>query len=297
MPTKTARLVTVLSAIFVSRLAAGADLDQQIMERQAEIAAAQAQLAPLLVPIIVSDADLRIWLSARIISVVTSAYNQQQDHTLHYQATSEQGRLKNSTGGALGCGWYVDVHNGNAAQADMTVNNITANWSSSGSEAMALNFIFGASAQIDGHVNGPAGPCSILHPWPTCDCPIGGGLGSSVGTSANKSGSFGGVISFTSSPTSWLLYTLAITTPSSIPLTIDVSLQHIGTIGIPTSIAVPNGVVTAGSAASVFSGSGAVKVGTPPILNKSYDVAVTPTSSVPDATGYAAKAKADVVFH
>jgi hypothetical protein len=289
-------LIAVM-AILATTSALADSLDDQIKAKEAEIASANAELTPLLGAVVIADADLRVWLAARIFNVIADAYNKQPNHGFHYQATSEQGQLQNSNGGALGCGWYVEVQDGNRAQADMTINNMAAKWSPSGSEAMSVDFAFQASAQIHGHVKGPAGPCSIWKPWPTCDCPIGGGFGSSVGTSANKSGNFAGAINFTSTPTSWLSYAIEITSPSSIPLTIEVSLQYIGTIGIPVSIGVPNGVMTSGSAASVFAGSGTLKAGQPPILNKRYDFTVTPTTSIPDATGYAAKATAGIVFH
>src|ERR1019366_9332624 len=69
--------------------------------------------------------------------------------------------------------------------------NLNATWNPDATVNAGLDFKFAFNAQVHAHVKGPAGPCSIWHPWPTCDCPIGGGFGTSVGTSGDKGGTIG----------------------------------------------------------------------------------------------------------
>jgi hypothetical protein len=280
------------SAIFADSLA------DQIKRKQQEIVEIHKTLDPLLKPVLVTDANLRVWLSSNVTASILKAYNQAtpDKRHFHYDATGETGQLKNSNGGALGCGWYVTIEGGNSAHADLDTSNLNATWNPNATVNAGLDFKFAFNAQVHAHVKGPAGPCSIWHPWPTCDCPIGGGFGTSVGTSGDKGGTIGALATLKSTPSEWLAYDVALVSPSSISITLVASLGQFGDVGIPASFSLPTGVLATGSAPSVLGGQGEVKVGNPPIIDKLYTITVTPSNSIANETGIAVKAAARVQF-
>jgi len=143
-------------------------------------------------------------------------------------------------------------------------------------------------------VNGPPGPCSIWNPWPSCNCQIGGGVGTSVGISGNQGGTLSGSVAPRSDPTNWLVYDVGLTGPSSLPITISAGLGGIGTVGIPTTINIPNGVLSTGTIPSVFGGTGSVTI--PNIATKQYTFAVQPKPITFDSTGYAATANVQITW-
>ena len=146
----------------------------------------------------------------------------------------------------------MTIEGGNSAHADLDLSNLTAAVTPTGVINTTVGYYFSFNAQIHGHVKGPPGPCSIWDPWPTCNCPIGGGSGTSVGTSGNKGGTVTGSVQPRTDSTNWLLYDVSLTGPSSIPITIQVGLQGIGNIGIPVTVNLPLGVIKTGTAPSFY---------------------------------------------
>jgi hypothetical protein len=59
-----------------------------------------------------------------------------------------------------------------------------------------------------------------------------------------------------SDQSSWLISDVAITSPNRIPLTVEVGLGPLGTVGIPIRFDVPHQPLFSGNSPSVFSQSG-----------------------------------------
>lgn len=278
------------------RLAAQDNIDDQIKAKQDAINALEQKLAPKIQPLLVENADVRLWVSSGVPGLVANFFDSLsggQRH-LHYDAASEAGQLKNSNGGALGCGWFLTLEGGNSAHADVDLRNLTATVNGTGAVDLSLGFHFSFSAQIHGHVKGPPGPCSLWNPWPSCNCPIGGGAGTSVGTSGEQGGTVTASIVPHSDPNGWLAYDLSLNGPANIPITVSASLQGIGSVGIPMSVNLPLGVISTGSMPSVFSGTGTINV--PNVLARQYSFTLQPKPLTVDKTGYAVTADVQIAW-
>lgn len=288
----------VVSILFVSVLSVWPqdNIDEQIKAKQDAIQALEQKLAPKVAPLLVPNADLRLWISKSMTSVLTSYFNSlpaTQRH-VHYDATSEGGQLQNSNGGALGCGWYVSLEGGNSAHADLDLLNLVAGMNPNGSLDTSLGFHFSFTAQLHGHVKGPPGPCSLWHPWPTCDCPIGGGAGTSVGIDGQQGGTITGSLNPRSDANNWLIYDVSLTGPSSIPITISAGLQGIGNVGIPMNVNLPTGIISTGNVPNLFGGTGSITV--PNVISKQYTFTIQPKPIAFDDTGYSATASAKIAW-
>jgi hypothetical protein len=291
------RALILVSFLFASAVCAHSqtDIDDQIATEQAAITALQTELAPKVQPLLIPNTGVRLWVSKTVLPLVANFFNSLSAAQRHaqYDATSTSGQLVNSNGGGLGCGWYAAL-DGNNAHADVQLQNLAATMNSNGTVDISVGFQFSFTAKIDGHVNGPAGPCSLWNPWPSCNCQIGGGAGTSVGTSGQQGGTLSGSIAPRSDPTSWLVYDVSLTAPSSIPITISVGLGGIGAVGIPITITLPNGILSTGSVPSVFGGMGSLNI--PNILAKQYTFAVQPNPVTFDNTGYSATANVQIAW-
>jgi hypothetical protein len=272
------------------QVALGQSLDDQIKAKQKQIAALQSQLDPKVTPLLV-DSNLRFFVSNTVLDLIWTEYDQQPNKTFHYHETLQEGQLVNSNGGLLGCGYYAELQ---GATGDVSVPQISSSYQSNGTIALQTSFNAEVQGQVLAHVKGPPGPCSILHPLPTCDCQLGGGFGTSAHLDAQKGSPLGAIVTFTANSGSWLNYDVGSLTPSGLDVTISISLQYIGSIGIPTHFDLPQSSVLHGSAPNVFQGNGTVAVGPPVNFSKSYNVTVTPSAVVADAKGYAAKAAATI---
>ena len=164
----------------------------------------------------VTNCELRLWISEPFIAT-TLAHLLSNRSVTAIQTGAVPPFLDG--GDALGCGWNVNVGGFSAALALETVN---ASWAHIGDRAelvLSPNFSFGAKAQVSGRVNGPPGPCSLFR-W-SCDCPIGGGIGASVGVSASMRDVLPLIVSF--QPSSHQLL-VVVRQPAAKKLTVNASI-------------------------------------------------------------------------
>jgi len=126
------------------------------------------------------DCQIRLWVSQDFLSGTLSELLNNQSMQYRY-AGLYNGPNLDSGGGALGCGWYAEV---TGLSAGLQLSTISPQWLDNPIRlALTPAFHFSASAQVAGHVKGPAGPCSLFR-W-SCDCPLGGGFGTSVGVNTD----------------------------------------------------------------------------------------------------------------
>jgi len=274
-------------------LTLGQSLDDQIKAKEKQIADLQGQLDPKVAPLLF-DSNLRLFVSKTVLSLIGDQFNGQANKTFHYQETLQEGQLFNSNGGGLGCGYYAELHD---ASGDATVPQVSSAYQQNGTISLQTSFDATVQGQVLAHLKGPPGPCSILHPWPTCDCPLGGGIGTSAKLGAQKGAPLSATVTFSGDSNSWFNYDVSGLTPSGLDVTVGVSLEHIGTVGIPTHINLPQGSLVHGSAPNAFQGNGTIVVAPPVNLSKTYSVTVTPSAVTTDTNGYAAKAAANIVWH
>src|SRR5207244_7746623 len=102
-----------------------------------------------------------------------------------------------------------------------------------------------------------------------------------------------------SDATHWLLYRVALTGPGQIPITVSLRnpINNIPDVGFPTRFDLPLGVLLVGSAPDLFQGDGEIKVGTPPILDRKYQMSVQPQPLLSDLTGFVVKAGVSISWN
>jgi hypothetical protein len=186
-------LLTVcsLSIVQASHAEAADELPQLKAQLQQNLARLQTAAMTVSQCTDINNCELRLWISEPFIANTLS-------HLLSNRSVTavQTGQVPDflNGGDALGCGWNVNIGGFNASLALEAVN---ASWAHNGNAAQLLltpNFNFGARAQVFGHVNGPPGPCSLFK-W-GCECPIGGGVGASVGVAASLRDALPLVVSF-----------------------------------------------------------------------------------------------------
>lgn len=285
-----------------------AELDRHLKQQRSKLQEIQAKLATSTNNIRVVDADMRLWVSRNFISTALAVINQllSASKTVHLQTSSEEGYLKEQGGGILGCGYYAELQDRNKLAANLELKSVRPFWAQNNDLNFDADFGFNFSGQVHGVARGAAGLCveqvekkvfgkTIKVPtgktWMSCDCPVGGGIGSSAGLSGEKGGTLSGRVTLSSDQNDWLHYELALTGPPELAVTVSVGLEKIGSLGIPITFPVPARVLSVGTAPPLFAETGVVVI---PGLNatKKYEIKVSPKPLVVDDTGYATKASA-----
>jgi hypothetical protein len=192
---------------------------------------------------------------------------------------SEHDYIKQA-GGAFG--YYVELSGRNSLQARASIRGFRASWSSPGQVAIAADFTFAASAQLAYHLK----------------TGIGGGVGGSVGTNADKGGAISGSVNFSTDGKKWPDYEILLTGPPSMEVTLSAQIGRIGGIGIPVKFNLPVGTLAKGSAPALFSQSGSLVL---PLPNgnkqaRQYTLSITPQSSAFDQNGFTTTAKVALVW-
>jgi hypothetical protein len=283
--------------------------------KQAAITSARAELESLITSLKINDADVLIEVAPQLLNSVLASFNSLTDaqRTVHYRTTVEEGQLYRTGGGGAGCGGYAELVGHNSASADVKVSSLATTFADN-SLSLSADLSFSFAAQVTGHVNGPAGPHAtndlkcinvfgkdICTNVPgiaiSCDSPVGGGVGlGSYGVSGNRGERITAQATFTSDNTSWLHYDVTIVSPTQVPITIEVGLGQLGTLGLPFTFQVPNTRIASGAAPAVFGNRGQLESKGPVQLLKQYDVSVQPVSSAMSAAGYRFKAKTNIAW-
>jgi hypothetical protein len=212
---------------------------------------------------------------------------------MHYQETLQEGQLVTSGAGGFGCGYNAILHD---AKGDVSIPSVSATYRSDGTVGLQSSYKTDVGGQLIADVKGPPGPCNLTHPTPTCDCPIGSGLQTSTQVRLVSADALSAVVKLSSDSQSWLHYDLGHLSPASLVVTVNVSLEQVGSLQIPISVDLPQTSLASGSAPNVFAGKGEIKIKEPVPFSKTFKISITPTSSTPDEEGYAAKAKAEIIW-
>ena len=291
------------------------DAGQLIKDKEAELLTARAELAPLAKDLKLNDSDLFVSVSPSLLNTVLGSFNALTDaqRTVHFRTASEEGQLYRTGGGGLGCGGYAELVGHNSASADVKMGALASAFSPN-AIALSGDLAFSFSAQVTGHVNGPAGPhatfdlkcikifgkdvcTNVPGVAISCDSPVGGGVGlSNFGISGNRTERVTAQVSVTSDAASWLHYIVQVTSPSQVPITIEVGLGQLGTLGLPFTFSIPNLTIASGAAPPLFSSHGRLEANMPLSLNRQYDVSVIPVSAILDQTGYRVKARTELLW-
>ncbi len=291
-------------------LVSEAALKEEAARLTLEVKKLRTEIEPKLASIKVSDSDFRLWVSKGALVQLDSVFNSltEQQRTIQYSTTSEEGQIYEQGGGGAGCGGFANVVGGNSATAQIKVGRFATAWTEQGLKASAdLEFAF--RAQVKAHMRGAAGPhvymglqcllgvCTDV-PQVTVSCrtPVGGGVSlGSYGVSGTRTERITVNTTLRSDPSSWLIYDVAIVSPDEMPMTISVGLGQLGTVGIPIKFKVPHTTLMSGKAPPLFAQSGEVALASIG-LRRAYDVALVPVAGVVGPTGYASKGNVKITW-
>jgi len=282
-------------------------LDAAIKKKEEQIGSMRTSIDSLTSPLKVKNVDFRVWVSRNLLNAIIDVFNKlsPSERLIHFHALSTEGQLYRTGGGGAGCGGYAELVGGNSASANLQIGNLSSTWTENQGLTESADFQFAFDGQVTGHVNGPAGPhptmvlncvnlgfarpCTdVPSVTVSCDTPIGGGVGlGSYGVHGDRTERITVNMGLRSDPSSWLIYDVAIASPNQIPITVQVGLGSLGTVGIPVNFDVPHQALLSGKAPSIFSQTGMLQ-STAAHLSKKYTFAIGPTTGTVLADGYAA---------
>lgn len=242
-------------------------------------------------PYLVAKDDVAIHIAPSLfVALSTSLANlPAESRRIAFDGVSRSGYVWSSGSGVLGCGGYAEINDGGRNfHFILDIKSLGATWQPDGTLLTQLNVGFFGSGNVHGHAHGPPGPCSLWKLAPTCECPIGGGIGSNAGFTTRKDITFEGIIKFAEMG-GQLGYALSLTKPREISTTLEVGLEKIGTVGIPIKLAVPTSPVLSGKAAATLANKGVLKL---PSKDLPYTFDVGDIAVTSDATGISLRGRA-----
>jgi len=253
----TVGLLFTISALdcFCAQTPTQDDINKLTQQLAVNIAAVTQSAQPLVICQPPSaTCPFRLWVAQAYLSGTLDQLLNNQ--SLIYDTTGF--RTPNLAGGdALGCGWYVNV---TAFGASLHISTISPVWETAAGQirlSLSPAFNFSAQAQLAGHVNGPPGPCHIFD-W-SCSCPIGGGIGASVGVGATANDQLGLLVALTPSQQN---LGVQVSQPNAKTITVNASigLGILGTVGFPIPITVPSSTLYNTQFPMAFGTSGGINL-------------------------------------
>ena len=245
----------------------------------------------------VKDADIRVFANRSLTDGLIGLWNAMPDSqkVVAFDSTAQSGPLYSQGGGGLGCGGFAELQGPQDFHLTAALPQLATQWSDS-KLAVSARFRVDLRAQLKVHVNGPPGPHQNHWwevPWLSCDSPIGGGAGTSIGTSASKEDTFDGSIVLTPNPDGQIGYSLQLDGPAERSITVSAGLGALGNVGIPVKYKLPTGPIVSGTIPALFEYRGSLQQ---PGSNetKEYNLQLSGISSALSASGLAMTAKAKV---
>jgi beta-lactamase superfamily II metal-dependent hydrolase len=103
---------TVIAITLFCQVWCGTTLANDLDKELRRIAALEAELDPLQEPIIVHDASIRVFTNGQAVPFLVDTIMSQppENRTLRFDMVDQKKPLMNSNGGALGCGWFVELN-------------------------------------------------------------------------------------------------------------------------------------------------------------------------------------------
>ena len=156
----------------------------------------EVRVAPLLV-----SSDIRIWVSANILTQVADSYNTQPNKDVQYTETGQEGQLVSTGAGGLDCGYSATLQ---GAKGLVSIPSVSAEYRGDATIGLTTSFQTDVRGKVIAHVNGPPGPCSVTHPVPSCDCQVGSGADATADVTLNSGGPLSAIAKLSTDSSSWL---------------------------------------------------------------------------------------------
>ncbi|MEB0113533.1 hypothetical protein QN397_19685 [Variovorax sp. RTB1] len=257
---------------------ARADVTADIAAQNARIDGLLKDVAPLIAPLQVSKADVRVFASFTPLATAIAGLNSlpATQRTVVLQSTAANGQLYSDNGL---CNSYVELQGPRDLHAEGALSNFNASIQNDGS------VVFSAHAQVAGHAQlhwqfkGKRGLFNA--------CPPGGGFGGSIGANATKDLDLQIQIGFALAPGGQAVsYSAVIVQPRQVNVTVSLGIQYLGNIGFPVAFNVPGGALATGQFPLLIANGGKLVIpGTSG--PREYAFALKPTSFTANKVGVA----------
>ena len=258
----------------------GSSLDDDIRQRQADLAAIKTLVEPKILPLLVHS-DLRLWVSQRVLESIPNLYNAQAQKTFKYQATDHSGDFLTGKLDWPGC----DTDHETVSHNDF--------WASLDIPSVAVHYIEGI-VKVSARYHLVAG--GTIHLKITCLLvPI----GEDIEFKTFLDGNFAADLVLSSSEADALVYSLTIVEPARIETTANLTSEDLPlprSFAIPFSYSfnIPRGAIAKGSVPNLFRGGGEIGWAGPAEFHRRYAFVIREISSRGQADGYAMTANANI---
>ena len=276
---------------------AQAGLKEGVAAKEAEISGLRAKVDTLTPRLLVNDADVRVFLSLTPLVSAVSGLNALPDagRTVVVRSTGAHGRFWQDS--ETFCNSYAELNSANALQATALLSTFGATMRDDGAIDLATRVAVAGRVQVHVHFMGVrVRPRLFGQPIGGGICPPGGGAGTSIGVSFDKTKDMAMRLSFAAGPDGQsLAYTARITAPDKIDVTAQIHLGGVlPTIGHPLDFPIPSTPLASGSLPLLFGNEGMFKL--PGGASRAYSVVLSPKSFVANRTGVTAAWKSTVQF-
>ncbi|MCE2660454.1 MAG: hypothetical protein LW854_19790 [Rubrivivax sp.] len=277
--------------------AAQAGLKEDVAAKEVDVAGLRAEVDALTPRILVKDADARVFLSLSPLVSAISALNALPDpgRTILVRSVGANGRFWQDS--ETFCNSYAELNSADGLQAAALLSNFGATMRDDGAIDLATRVTVAGRVQVHVHFMGVRLQPRVLgQPIGGGICPPGGGVGTSIGVSFDKTKEMAMRLSFAPAPDGRsLAYTARITEPDKIDVTAQIHLGGVlPTIGHPLDFPIPSTPLASGSLPLLLGNEGVFKL--PGGGSRVYSVVLTPKSFVANRTGITATWKSTIQF-
>lgn len=277
--------------------AAEAGLKEDIAAKEVEIAGTRAKVDALTSRLLVKDVDARVFLSLSPLVSAVSGLNALPDagRTVLVRSVGANGRFWQD--GETFCNSYAELNSADALQATALLSNFGATMRDDGAIDLAARVAVAGRVQVHVHFMGVrVRPRIFGQPIGGGVCPPGGGAGTSIGVSFDKTKDMAMRLSFAPAPDGRsLAYAASIMAPDKIDVTAQIHLGGVlPTIGHPLDFLIPATPIASGSLPLLFGNEGVFKL--PGGGSRVYSIVLSPKSFVANRTGITAAWKSTIQF-
>lgn len=271
---------------------AQAGIKDDIAAKEAQIRALQTEVTPLIEPILIKNSDFRVFLS---LTPIAEAFNElnsyhQDLRTIRVQSIGRNGNFWRN--GGTWCGSYVELDQSDSLYTSAVMSNFSGSIREDGAISLNNRIDVDGKVQLKFQFKGKR----IYGPFGSNWCPPGGGVGTSIGVSFEKTIDMQLLLAFSALENlRFVNYKALFISPEKVSVTAQIGLGPIGTIGQPISFDLPNDPIASGSFPLLISNEGKFELPSGYGVRDYYFV-LTPTGFTTNKNGITAAWEAKVQF-
>ena len=288
-----AKLQAVAAVILGASASVGIARADDISDAVAKLDARREEVAPAARDLLVSGADIQVAIPYAPLVTAVTGFNRlgQPARTVTVRSVgAPKGHLWEDP---AWCNSYAEVQGPGALTGEAILSRFAASTRPDGGIALAVHLDVNIEAQLRWNFMGRR--MTLPFGGGSGACPPGGGFGGSIGATGKTASDLAALISLSQDrDTGSLDYVVDLTAPSSSSITLSFGLPGIGKVGIPMSVPLPLGRLTAGKVPLVFNQAGQFDL--PGGGVRTYDARLRPSGFTTDGTQAVASWTSQVTF-